>query len=57
MSNSTMRREDYKAVKHMNNAELTAYLKRIWSRGYEAGLSAAQAKAAESDAAAEEAEG
>lgn len=56
MSNSTMRREDYKAVKHMNNAELTAYLQRIWSRGYEAGLSAAQTKAAESDAA-EEAEG
>ena len=28
-----MKREDYKAVKHMSKIELTAYLGRIWRRG------------------------
>lgn len=35
-----MKREDYKAVKHMDRATLTAYLSRIYRRGYEAGLKA-----------------
>ena len=37
----TMKRDDYKAVKRMNKEQLTAYLKRIYMRGYEAGLEAA----------------
>lgn len=37
-----MRREDYKAVKHMDKAQMTAYLQRIYMRGYEAGCKAAQ---------------
>ena len=37
----TMKRDDYKAVKHMNKEQLTAYLKRVYMRGYEAGLKAA----------------
>ncbi|WP_298031585.1 hypothetical protein [uncultured Dysosmobacter sp.] len=44
-----MKREDYKAVKHMSKIELTAYLGRIWRRGYEAGLKAG-AKAANENA-------
>ena len=32
-----MRRDDYRTVKHMNKVELTAYLTRVWRRGYEAG--------------------
>lgn len=38
---SQMKREDYKAIKHMNKIELAAYLGRIWRRGYEAGTKAA----------------
>lgn len=38
-----MKREDYKAIKHMDKAKLTAYLSRIYMRGYEAGHKAAQA--------------
>ena len=34
----TMKREDYKTVKRMNKAELTAYLARIYRRGFEAGV-------------------
>lgn len=33
-----MKREDYKAVKHMDKAQLTAYLARVYRRGYEAGV-------------------
>ena len=36
-----MRREDYKAIKHMDKAALTAYLARVWKRGYDAGYQAA----------------
>lgn len=36
-----MKREDYKAIKHMDKQQLTEYLSRIYSRGYEAGLKAA----------------
>jgi len=39
--NSGMKRDDYKAIKRMNKAELTAYLSRVYMRGYEAGLKAA----------------
>ena len=35
-----MKREDYKAIKHMNKEELEAYLKRIYERGYREGVSA-----------------
>lgn len=35
-----MKREDYKAVKHMDKAQLTAYLARVYRRGYEAGVKA-----------------
>ena len=38
-----MKREDYKRVKHMDKRALTAYLQRIYMRGYEAGLEAARA--------------
>ena len=33
--------EDYRAVKHMDKAQLTAYLQRVYRRGYEAGAKAA----------------
>jgi len=36
-----MKRDDYKAVKHMNKEQMTQYLQRIYLRGYEAGLKAA----------------
>lgn len=36
-----MHREDYKAIKHMNKAEMTSYLQRIYQRGYNAGYQAA----------------
>ena len=35
-----MKREDYKAIKHMDKATLTAYLERIYMRGYDAGVKA-----------------
>lgn len=33
-----MKREDYKAIKHMDRAQLTAYLKRVYRRGFDAGV-------------------
>lgn len=36
-----MKRDDYKAIKHMDKQQLTAYLTRLYRRGYEAGLKAA----------------
>ena len=36
-----MKRNDYKAIKHMNKEQMTMYLHRIYLRGYEAGLRAA----------------
>lgn len=36
----TMKRDDYKAIKHMDKAQLTFYLQRVYQRGYEAGLKA-----------------
>jgi len=35
-----MKREDYKAVKHMDKAQMEAYLQRIYQRGYQAGVKA-----------------
>lgn len=40
-------REDYKAVKHMDKVQMTAYLQRVYRRGYEAGVAAAEAAAKE----------
>ena len=33
-----MKRDDYKAIKHMNKDQMTAYLQRIYMRGYKKGL-------------------
>lgn len=35
-----MRREDYKAVKHMDKAQMERYLQTIYQRGYDAGVKA-----------------
>lgn len=35
-----MKREDYKAIKHMDKAQLTAYLERVYRRGFDAGVRA-----------------
>ncbi len=35
-----MKREDYKAIKHMDKAQLTAYLERVYRRGFDAGVKA-----------------
>lgn len=35
-----MKREDYKAVKHMDKARLERYLETIYQRGYQAGVKA-----------------
>lgn len=37
-SNILISRSDYKKIKFMNREELDDYLKRVWRRGYEAGL-------------------
>jgi len=47
----TMKREDYKAIKHMDKAALTAYLSRVYMRGYEAGLKATTPETASLNAA------
>ena len=33
-----LKREDYKAIKHMNREEMTRYLYRVWQRGFDAGV-------------------
>ena len=33
-----MKRDDYKAVKRMNREQMSAYLQRIYRRGYDAGI-------------------
>ena len=35
-----MRREDYKAVKHMDKANMEKHLETIYQRGYQAGVKA-----------------
>lgn len=39
-SANQLRREDYKTIKHMDKAQLTAYLQRVYRRGYDAGVAA-----------------
>lgn len=36
-----MKRDDYKAVKRMDRIQLSAYVERVYTRGYDAGLKAA----------------
>lgn len=50
MTMNDIRREDYKKIKHMNKHELTEYLHRIYSRGYEAGMKAAKEEQAKAPA-------
>lgn len=45
-----MKREDYKAVKRMNNEQLYEYLQRIFRRGYESGFKAANTYSSRPDA-------
>lgn len=35
-----MKREDYKVIKHMDKDQLTAYLTRVYRRGFDAGAAA-----------------
>lgn len=35
-----LRREDYKAIKRMDKVQMTAYLQRVYRRGYDAGVAA-----------------
>lgn len=35
--NNRLRREDYKKIKAMNREQMSAYLQRVWKRGYDAG--------------------
>ena len=37
---TAMRREDYKAIKHMDKAKMERYLNSVYRRGYEAGVKA-----------------
>lgn len=41
-----MRREDYKAVKHMDKVQLEKYLERIYQRGFDAAVKAMAAQMA-----------
>ena len=45
-----LKREDYKAIKHMNKDQMEYYLERIYKRGYEDGVKA-MAKQMETEAA------
>ena len=36
-----LKREDYKAIKRMDKEQLTAYMVRVFRRGYDAGIKAA----------------
>lgn len=55
-----VKREDYKAIKHMDRVQLSHYLQLVYKKGYDAGLMAAQRRterplaAHNSDAPAEE---
>ena len=39
-----MRREDYKAVKHMDKTQIEKHLQTVYQRGFEAGAKSAIAK-------------
>lgn len=45
-----MKREEYKAVKRMNNEQLYEYLQRIFRWGYESGFKAASTHSSRPDA-------
>lgn len=40
-----LKREDYKAIKHMNRENMSAYLQKIYRRGFEAGIKASKTAA------------
>ena len=52
-----VKREDYKAIKHMDRVQLSHYLQLVYAKGYDAGLMAAQAKKEEPPAEETAAEG
>ena len=57
-----MRREDYKAVKHMDKTQMEKYLQMVYQRGFDTGYKAAIEAAAatvevKTDSSAPEAEG
>ena len=39
-----MKRDDYKAVKRMDRAQMSDYLQKVYRRGYDAGFKAATAR-------------
>lgn len=39
-----MRREDYKAVKHMDKVQMEKYLQTVYQRGFDAGVKSVLAK-------------
>ena len=44
MSNGLIKRDDYKAIKRMDREEMSAYLQRVYMRGYKAGQEALKPK-------------
>ena len=38
------KREDYKAIKHMNREDMTKYLYRVYRRGFDAGVESTKGK-------------
>ena len=49
-ASAMLKREDYKAIKHMNKGQMEFYLEHIYKRGYEDGVKA-MAKQMETEAA------
>ena len=43
----TLKREDYKAIKHMNRDDMQEYLYRLWWRGFAAGVESVKGTATE----------
>ena len=41
---TAMRREDYKAVKHMDKTQMEKYLQTVYQRGFDAGVKSVIAK-------------
>ena len=39
-----VKREDYKAIKHMDRVQLSHYLQLVYAKGYDAGLMSVQVK-------------
>lgn len=40
----TLKREDYKVIKHMNREDMQEYLYRLWRRGFAAGVESTKGK-------------